>query len=94
MVFGAVQLANGGAVGLEYGNTAVLAGPLASATIAAAGFTGAAASSVMGALGALPVATTANTVNTGVFISNLTAPYINGDSTFRVYVNYSVLTTA
>jgi hypothetical protein len=94
LVFGTTQFAAGGAVGLEYGTTALLAGPAASATIPAASFTGAAASSVMGALGALPVAlTAATTVNVGVFMSNTTQAFTTGDSTFNWYVSYSVYTT-
>lgn len=93
LVFVSAQYANGGAVGLEYGNTAALAGPAASLTIPAASFTGAAASSVMGGGFSLPVATVANAVNKGIFISNDTAPYITGDSTFNWYMVYSVVAT-
>lgn len=92
--FNTLQYANGGAVGLEYGNGALLANTAASATIAAAGFTGAAASTVYGALGALPTAlAAATTVNTGIFISNTVAPFITGDSVVNWYISFSVYTT-
>lgn len=92
--FNAAQYANGGPVGLQYTNTANLAGTAASETIAAAGFTGAAASTVYGALGALPAAlAAATTVNQGLFISNSGAAYTVGDSVVNWYVSYSVYTT-
>lgn len=41
--------------------------------------------------GALPVATTV--INSGVYISNYTAPYSGGDSTAKITLFYSVITT-
>jgi hypothetical protein len=94
LVYGTMNLANGGAVGLEYGAGVALANTAASATQAAAGFTGAAASSVYGFAGALPAAlAAATTVNTGIYISNTVAPFITGDSTYNWYLSYSVYAT-
>jgi hypothetical protein len=93
LAYGTTPFAAGGAVGLQYGTTAALAGPAASSTIPAASFTGASASSVMGAGGSLPVATVANTVNKAITLSNGTAAFTTGDSTFNYYIWYNVVST-
>lgn len=73
------QFANGGAQGLQYGNTAALGGIKATATLAGATFAGLVASSTY-TLIPVSVAPTAaaNMVNQGIFFSNDTAPFING----------------
>lgn len=92
-IYGTAAYTSGGALGLQYGNTAHLAGAAASATIAAATINGIAANSVVGALGSLPVATAAATVNAGLFLSNDTAAFATGDGTFKYHLWYSVVST-
>ncbi len=89
--YGAAQFAAGGAVAVQYDATVHGAGPLASSAIAAASFTGIAANSVVGADASLAVATKAATVNKGLYLSNLTAAFTTGDSTFVAHIWYSVL---
>jgi len=87
--FVSAQFANGGAVGLQYGATPALAGPAASSTEAAADFNAAAASTVFQLSGGLGTgAPVASAANAAITISNDTAPFITGDSTFTVYVAY------
>jgi len=94
MTFVSAQYAAGGAVGLQYGNSAHLAGTAASATEAASDFTGAAASTLFRfASGLSTGAAVSAAVNTAVYISNATAAFTTGDSTFKVWVYYSVLPT-
>jgi hypothetical protein len=90
VTYGSAALANGGAVGLQYGNTVHLAGDAASATIPAASFTGIGANAQVGAVGAMAVG--ANSA-TGIFISNATAPFITGTGdTFNVNLWYTIST--
>jgi hypothetical protein len=94
MTFVSAQYASGGVVGLQYGNTAHLAGPAASATEAASDYTGAAASTVFRFGGGLstgaPISTCANTA---IYISNATGAFTTGDSTFKCWVYYVTLPT-
>lgn len=94
MTFVSAQYAAGGAVGLQYGNTAHLAGAPASATEAATDFTGAAASTIFrfGA-GLSTGAAVSAAANTAVYISNATAAFTTGDSTFKAWIYYEVLPT-
>lgn len=94
MTYGTTQFAAGGAVGLQYGNAAHLAGPPASVTEAATDFTAASASTLFRfgpslSSGALISAS----ANTAIYISNLTGAFTTGDSTFKVWISYQVLPT-
>jgi hypothetical protein len=89
---GTVAYANGGAISIEYGNTAAAGGRLATGTIAAGVLTGAAATTTFGmANGAANQDTSATIANLGLFISNDTAPFINGDSLVTVTVSYRLV---
>lgn len=90
LTYGSAQFANGGVVGLEWAATAALAGPAASSTLAAATFNGYAASNCFD-LTPDGTDTLANIGGKGVWISNATAPFITGDSTLAVNVNYNVV---
>ncbi len=94
MTFVSAQYAAGGAVGLQYGNSAHLAGAPASATEAATDFTGAAASTLFrfGA-GLSTGAAVSSAANAAVYISNDTAAFTTGDSTFKLWVWYEVIPT-
>lgn len=91
--YGGAQFANGGAVLVQYTNTANGAGAPASATTAAAVFNAFAADGVVGAAGSLASATAAGTVNQGLYLSNQTAAFITGSSTVDVHIWYSTVTT-
>jgi hypothetical protein len=94
MTFVSAQYAAGGAVGLQYGNTAHLAGPAASATEAASDYTSAAASTLFSIAGSLSTgAPVASAANAGVFISNASGAFTTGDGTFNVRVWYKVVPT-
>jgi len=94
MTFVSAQYAAGGVVGLQYGNTAHLAGAPASATEAASDFTAAAASTLFrfGA-GLSTGALVSAAANTAVYISNATGAFTTGDSTFKLWVWYEVIPT-
>lgn len=89
--FGTVQYTAGGAIGLEYGNAAALAGPAASTTLAGATFDGYAASNTF-ELTPDGTDTLAHIIGMGIFISNNTAPFATGDGTLVVNVNYTLVT--
>jgi hypothetical protein len=93
MHYGSAQLVGGGAVGLQYGNTAHLADPAASSTEAATDFTSAAASTMFRFNGGLSTGVaTADAVVTAVFISNDTAAFTVGTgATFTVDCWYSTV---
>lgn len=94
MTFVSAQFAAGGVVGLQYGNSAHLAGPAASATEQASDFTGAAASTIFRIGGGLSTgAATASAANAAIYISNATAAFTTGDSTFKVWVWYKTIPT-
>lgn len=94
MTFVSASYAAGGAVGLQYGNSAHLAGAPASATEAATDFTGAAASTLFRIGGGLSTgALVSAAVNTAVYISNATAAFTTGDGTWKVRVWYKVIPT-
>lgn len=94
MTFVSAQYAAGGAVGLQYGNAAHLAGAPASATEAAADFNAAAASTLFRLGGGLSTgALVSAAVNTGVFISNASGAFTTGDGTWKVRAWYRVIPT-
>ena len=94
MTYGAAQFAAGGAVGLQYGSSAHLAGSPASATEAATDFTSATASTLFRIGGGLSTGALASAaVNAAVYISNATAAFTTGDSTFKVWAWYKIIPT-
>jgi hypothetical protein len=94
MSFVSAQYASGGAVGLQYGSTAHLAGAAASATEAATDFTGAAASTLFRFGAGLGTgAAVSSAANAAVYISNATGAFTTGDSTFKLWVWYEVIPT-
>lgn len=94
MTFVSAQYAAGGAVGLQYGNTDHLGGVAASATEAATDFTGASASTLFRFGGGLSTgAAISAAANAAVYISNATAAFTTGDSTFKLWVWYEVIPT-
>lgn len=94
MTYDSVAYATGGAVLAQYGNAALGAGPAAVNSEAAADFF-AVASTVFAfngisgnTVGALPFSSCANA---GVFLSNATAPFTLGNSTFTVVIHYRII---
>ncbi len=92
MDYNSTQYAAGGAIGLQYGNTANLAGEAASATIPAANIQGAADTSDMVA-GALTSGAMTAVENLGLFISNLTAAFTTGNSPCILHLWYRTIPT-
>lgn len=93
VIFGTQQFAGGGVVAIQYGPAAAGAGVAASGTIAAATVTGWAGSSVIGLTGTIANGASANVINQGLYISNDTAAFTTGDSTFVLHLWYSVSVT-
>lgn len=91
--WGAAQYANGGVFGLQYDNDTHLTGVAASATSAAAVAIAWAADSVLTQAGALPTAAATDCVNKSICLSNLTAPFITGDSPMTLHIVYRIVTT-
>lgn len=78
-VYGSAALTAGGAVGLQYGNTAHLAGPAASGTEAASDYTSASANTMFHIGGGLGTGVaTASCINTAIYISNATQAFATG----------------
>jgi hypothetical protein len=94
MTYGAAQFAAGGVVAAQYDSTVNGAGVLATASEAAADFTGAAASTSFRQAGSLAVAPFTTTVNKGIYLSNATAAFTTGDSTFVAKIHYRIIATA
>lgn len=92
-VYGTTQSAAGGAVALQYGNAAHGAGPLVTATIAAATLNGDTASTLNKVAGVEADVLLSAAVNTAVFISNQTGAFTTGDSTYFVHIWYSIVAT-
>jgi hypothetical protein len=92
MTFGTTQFTGGGLVALQYGNTSHGAGYYASAGEQASDFTNATADTLFGIQGGLHLgALRILTINSGIYITNATAPFATGDSTFKIWVWYSVI---
>lgn len=89
-LFGTVQYTGGGAIGLEAGAVAALAGPARSNTLAGATFNGYTASEVF-ELTPTNSDTLAHYLGLGVYLSNNTAPFATGDGTLLMSVNYQVI---
>ncbi len=92
-LFDTAQYAAGGAIGVEYGNTAALAGPAASTTLAAATFNGYAASNTF-TLTPDVTDTLANVVNAGLFLSNTVGAFTTGAGSLKVNTLYMVVGSA
>jgi len=92
MTYGTTQFTGGGAIGLQYGNTAALAGEAASSTIAAANIQGSASTMDM-VEGALSSGAFTAVANLGLFISNDTAAFADGDSDFVLHLWYRTVPT-
>jgi hypothetical protein len=87
--------AAGGAVGLQYGNTADLAGPPASTTEAATDYTSATANTMFRFGGGLSTgAVTSTAINTAIYISNASAAFTTGSGTFAGYIWYKTVAAA
>jgi hypothetical protein len=92
--WGTTEFTGGGVVGLQYGTDAQLLGAPASNTQAAADITSANTSRVFLLDGSLDTgAVLTDAVNAGVYISNATAAFAAGDSTFKVKLWYAVIST-
>ncbi len=95
LVYGGTQFANGGVIGFQYGNTAQLAGVECSGTFVAATWAALTASTIVTLLPVAVNSATANIANLGIFISNETAPFINGtNATVIVSVSANIVRTA
>jgi len=93
MTFVSAQYAAGGVVAAQYDSTVHGAGVLITAAEAAADFTGAAASTTFRSLTSTDVAPFATSVNKGVYLSNQTAAFTTGDSTFVAHLWYRTIPT-
>lgn len=97
MTFVSAQYAAGGAVVAQYDNTVHAGGTAATDTEQASDFTGAAASTTFflkGLSGNGSQATFSSSVNKGIYLSNASAAFTTGDSTFVVDIWYKVVATA
>lgn len=92
--YGAAQFTTGGVTSLQYGPVIEGGGPIITTAIAAASFNNAVADSVYSTANAAIVTTSLLSENLGVYLSNQTAAFAVGDSTFTYYIWYSVVTTA
>lgn len=90
MVYGTTPYAAGGPVLLQYGSSVHGAGQAASATIAAANLQGSASDAELVA-GVLSNAAFSSCVDMPVYLSNQTAAFATGDSTFICNVWYRVV---
>lgn len=89
MTFNGVQYAAGGAVILQYGNTALGAGVQAgTGTVAAATINAIAATSALAIAGFVNTTATVAAVNTAITLSNQTAPFTTGDGTWEWHCWY------
>lgn len=91
-LYAVAQSTAGGAVGVQYGNTAALAGQAASNTVAAATINAAVASSSYYLFGALNGAAAAQT-NAGIFLSNTVANFATAGGSLVLDVWYKVIST-
>ncbi len=95
MTFVGAQYAAGGAVILQYGNTATGLGvQAASGTIAAATINAIAATSALAVTGFVNTTATVAAVNTAITLSNQTAAFTTGDGTWEWHVWYRTVAAA
>lgn len=94
--YGSAQTANGGVIKLQYDSTINGGGVAASGTIAAATLNGVAADTnlgIGGLIGSSGSIALASSRNKPLYISNATAAFITGDSTYKVHVWYQIVYT-
>jgi len=92
MSFVTTQYAAGGAVQIQYGNTVHAGGVNAGgATIAAATINGLAASSAIGINNFTAVTATATAINAALYLTNATAAFTTGDSTWTWQCWYRIV---
>lgn len=92
MTFVSANFAVGGNVALQYDSTIQGAGPLASATVAAATVNAYGASSDVGVAGADTSGASSTKVNKGLYLSNDTAAFTTGDGTWNIHIWYEIVT--
>lgn len=89
---GSAQFADGGAAALQYGDTVNGAGPLATATVAAATVNGWTADTAIMLAGALAATALASLEAEGLFMSNITGAFTTGTGgSFVVHVWYKTV---
>lgn len=91
--YNSAQYTGGGAVAVQYDDTVNGAGTDASEDIAAATINGYSADSIVGADGEIESAAASTIVNKGLYLSNETAAFADGDSPVYVHLEYSVVDT-
>lgn len=92
MTYVSANYAAGGVVAVQYDSTANGAGVIASSTLAAATFQ-AAASTGFAFNGGVVAQTFSTCVNKGFYLSNITAAFTTGDSTFVAHIWYKIIPT-
>jgi hypothetical protein len=92
-IYGTAQYTTGGAIAVQYDSTANGAGAPATATLAAATVNGYVANAIVGLNGSLASAASSAVVNKGLYLSNATAAFAVGDSTFAYHLVYSQIST-
>lgn len=90
--YGSAQYTGGGAIALQYDSTDNGAGLAASATLAAATLNAYSADSTVGLAGASASGAASAKVNKGIFLSNATGAFANGDSPVDVHIWYATVT--
>lgn len=90
--YGGTQFTAGGALGLEYDSTPLLAGTAASATLAAATLNGYTANQGF-TLAPAATGTMASMVNKGIYLSNATGAFATGNGSLRVNYQYQIYNT-
>ncbi len=92
MTYVSAAYAAGGVAAVQYDSTANGAGVIASTTLSAATFQAAASTGFMFNTGVVPQTFT-TCVNKGLYLSNVTAAFTTGDSTFVAHVWYKIVPT-
>lgn len=92
--YNSTQFAAGGAIFVQYDTTANGAGTKATGTIAAAGVNSATVDSTFQLAGIQAVAAASTTVNKALCMTNDTAAFTTGNSTFKVDIWYSTVSYA
>lgn len=93
MTYGTAAFAAGGVSAVQYDSTANGAGVIASSTLAASVFQATASNLFVYNGGVVPAPFT-TCVNKGLYLSNITAAFTTGDSTFVCKVHYRIVATA
>jgi len=93
MTYGSAAFAAGGVAAIQWDATVNGAGVIASTTLSAATFQATASTTFVMNGGVVPAPFT-TTVNKGFYLSNITAAFTTGNSTFVVKTHYRVVATA